>query len=299
MTSEARDERPTGVVAVMTAHRPDAHIRDVVASARRQVDHLVVVDNTPDGVPGADAYLEPDDTLVLLRNGHNAGLAVALNRGVAASPESPFVLLLDQDSVISPAMVRKLVTELAADSTIGAIGPAPWDPTQSRYLDPRTRLRPDLADLAVIITSGMLVRRPVLASVGPFREDFFVDCVDQEFCLRVKAAGWRVVQDKRTLLEHTLGGTRWHGWGKLRFRATHHPAWRIYWVARNTMFMIREHGHRDPRWAVTAVAILAYWALTILAVEPPRIARVTTLLHGVSDGLRRRTDPTMFPGRRP
>ncbi|MBO0925298.1 glycosyltransferase family 2 protein [Cellulomonas sp. zg-ZUI199] len=292
-------EQATRVVAVMTAHRPDPHIVEVVQAVRDQVDAIVVVDNTPAGVPGADAYLTPDDRLTLLANGHNAGLAVALNRGVAAAPDSEFVLFMDQDSVLDAGVVDGLVALMDDDPRIGLAGPAPWDPQEDRYLDPRTRLRDDVADMAVIITSGMLARRSVMEVVGGFREDFFVDCVDQEYCLRVRAAGRRVVQDKRILINHSLGGTRWYGWGPLKFRATHHAAWRIYWVARNTMIMLREHGRRDPRWAVTAVAILVYWAITIALVEPPRLARLRTMLRGVRHGITGRTAPEMFPGRTP
>ncbi len=294
---ETESERTRGVVAVMTAHYPDRHVREVVASALRQVDQVVVVDNTPVGGTSVDDLIDPHEDVLVIRSGHNAGLAAALNRGVQAAGDAELILFLDQDSALPSDLVERLREHFVATPKIGIAGPAPWDPTAERYLDPRTRLRPDVADLAVVITSGMLVRRAVIDEIGPFREDFFVDCVDQEFCLRARETGWRVIQDKRVLLAHSLGGTRWHGWGPLRFRATHHPTWRLYWVGRNTVILIREHWRKEPVWSFVWFAILVYWAITIVLVEPPRIARLRVMVHGVRDGFAGRTDEAKFPGR--
>lgn len=273
-----------GTAAVVTAYGPGQGLADVVASVLDQVDVVVVVDNTPAGTPGAADVLEPHPRLEIVPMGFNAGLAAALNAGIARHPEHARVLLLDQDSTIPAGMVGRLAARLDEDATIGVVGPAPWDAEARRYLDPRASRRPELADLGAIITSGMLVRRATLDGVGPLREDFFVDCVDQELCLRVREAGWRVVQDRTVLLPHELGETRWHGWGPFRLRATHHPTWRLYWIGRNSAIMLREHGRGAPAWSLQWLAIVAYWAVTIVLFEPPRLRRVGTLLRGLADG---------------
>lgn len=288
-----------GTTAVVTAYLPGPGLAEVVASVLDQVDVVVVVDNTPAGFPGATDVLQERDRLEVVPMGFNSGLAAALNAGIARHPGSARVLLLDQDSTIPADMVARLGARLDADPTIGVVGPAPWDAGAGRYLDPRASRRPELADLGAVITSGMLVRRATLDEVGPLREDFFVDCVDQELCLRVRAAGWRVVQDRTVLLPHELGETRWHGWGPFRLRATHHPTWRLYWIGRNSAIMLREHGRAAPAWSAQWLAIVAYWAVTIALFEPPRRERVGTLLRGLVDGMARRPLPERFrPGSR-
>lgn len=285
---------PTGdprSIAVVTAYRPGHQLAGVVAAATAQVDVVVVVDNTPTGTPGAAELLEPSDRVDIVSMGYNSGLAAALNTGVARYAGSERVLLLDQDSSIPPDLVERLGARLEEDPRIGVVAPAPWDAGAARYLDPRASGRPVLADLGAVITSGMLVRRRVLDEVGGFREDFFVDCVDQEFCLRVRSAGWRVTQDRSVLLPHELGETRWHGWGPLRLRATHHATWRLYWIGRNSAVMLREHGRSAPAWSLQWLAIVAYWALTIVLFEPPRWERLGTLVGGLRDGARGRPVP--------
>ena len=285
----------TSVVAIVTAFRPDAGIAAVVTSAAEQCDRVVVVDNTPAGEPGADTMLPEHDRVRVERPGVNEGLAGALNRGVALAADATALLLLDQDSAPSDNLVARLARHLDRDR-IGIAAPAPWDAAADRYLDPRAARRPVVADLPVVITSGMLVRRSFVDAIGPFREDFFVDGIDQDYCLRARRAGWRVVQDRSVRLPHSLGETRWRGWGRLRLRSTQHPTWRLYWTARNTVVLAREHWRREPRWVITALALLGYVAVTVALFEPPRLVRLRRLARGLRDGCRGRVDPTQVPG---
>lgn len=284
------------VTAVVTAFRPDARLTEVVRSAGSQCARVVVVDNTPAGEPGVDALPAVADVAQVLRPGTNLGLAGALNLGVhEASPEHD-LLLLDQDSAVPAGLVERLTARLDADPRIGVVGPVPWDADADRPLDPRATHRAPLADLPVVITSGMVVRRAALDAVGPFREDFFVDCVDQDLCLRVRGAGWRVVQDATVRLPHSLGDTRWRGVGPFRLRSTSHATWRLYWTARNGTVLAREHWRREPVWVATSAALQAYVALTVLLFEPPRLRRLATLARGARDGWSGRSDPAMRPG---
>ncbi|MGN8245647.1 glycosyltransferase [Cellulomonas soli] len=292
MKRQTADQGAT--VAVVTSYLPGPGLAAVVASAADQVDVVVVVDNTPVGAAGAADVLPPSDQVEIVAMGYNSGLAAALNAGIARHPDHALVLLLDQDSTIPTDMVSRLRARLDEDPSIGIVAPAPWDAEAGRYLDPRAARRPQLADLGAVITSGMLLRRTLIDEVGPFREDFFVDCVDQEFCLRTRAAGWRVVQDRTVLLPHELGETRWHGRGPFRLRATHHATWRLYWIGRNSAVMLREHGARARGWSIQWAAIVGYWALTILLFEPPRFRRLGALLGGLRDGAAGRPLPARY-----
>lgn len=290
---EADATHPT-VAAVVTAFLPAAGLATVVAAAAVQCDRVVVVDNTPPGKPGADRVLTPQPNVLIERSPRNLGLAGALNRGVELAGDVETLLLLDQDSVPPADLVRRLTRHLRGSVQIAT--PAPWDAHAGRYLDPRTARRPPVADLPVAITSGMVLRRDVIDKVGPFREAFFVDCVDQDFCLRVRRAGGRVVQDRTVQLPHSLGETRWRGWGPFRLRSTQHPTWRLYWAARNGVVLARENLRREPRWVLTSLAFLGYVALTVALFEPPRLARLARMLRGARDGWAGRVDPAQRPG---
>ncbi len=290
------------MVALVTAFRPDERLAAVVRSAAGQCARVVVVDNTPLGERGASELLVgagvptgADDHVLVHRSGANLGLAGALNLGTGLAGEAGALLLLDQDSVLPDDAVLRLGAHLS-DPRVAVAAPVPWDAGAGRYLDPRAARRPELADLPVVITSGMLVRRSALDAVGPFREDFFVDSIDQDLCLRLRRDGWRVLQDRSVRLPHSLGETRWRGVGPLRLRSTQHPTWRLYWAARNGIVLARENWRREPVWVATSLALLGYVALTVLLFEPPRRARLRTMAHGLRDGWAGRTDPRQRPG---
>lgn len=271
------------VGAVVTWFHPDGDAVDALRATLRQCAAVVVVDNTP------AAEVDPDITAPAgahwMRQGVNLGLAGALNRGVAALPgDVDAVLLLDQDSVLPDGLVDALRRHLAAPD-VGAVGPAPYDAQAGRHLDPRAARRPVVCEREVAITSGLLVRRAAWLDVAPLREDFFVDAVDLDLCLRLRDAGWRILQDRSVLLPHSLGATRWHRALGLRVRATHHPTWRLRSGARNGTVLVREHWRRRPRWAAEQVALLSYWLLTVVAFEPPRRQRAAAFLSGVRAGL--------------
>jgi rhamnosyltransferase len=288
-TSRAR------TVAVMTAFNPDNSLIAVAESVVAQCQRLIIVDNTPPGKKGALDVIGERDGVTILRSSHNVGLAAALTRGISQSGDAEFVFLLDQDSAPPASMVESLTGLLDADRSRGAAGPAPWDENAHRYLDPRTSARPQVAEMPVIITSAMLLRRTAYNSTKGMREDFFVDCVDQDLCLQIRREGWSIVQDKSLLLPHSLGEATWHGRGWLRLRATHHPTWRLYWIARNGIMLSVENAPFDPRWALTNMLILGYWFLTVALFEPPRLARLGALTRGSIDGLFRRRSDRYLP----
>lgn len=272
------------IAAVATAYHPDDRLAAVVESALETCTHVVVVDNTPGTEPTVADKIS-DSRVKVLRSGQNVGLAAALNAGIRELPEDiEAVLLLDQDSVLPGDVVTALAAYLD-DPTIGIAAPTPWDAAHDSSYDTLAALRSEVADRTDVITSGMLVRRSALAQVGSFREDFFVDFVDIDFCLRLRRSGLRIVQDQRLKLPHSLGDRRVHGLGPLRIQVVHYAPWRLYWIARGASTLLRENLRRDPKWALKAVLFLASWSWRTAAFEDTRTRHVAALARGMRDGL--------------
>lgn len=282
------------IAAVATAYHPDERLAAVVESALETCAFVVVVDNTPGTEPTVADKIS-DERVKVLRSGANVGLAAALNAGVRELPDdASAVLLLDQDSVLPGDVVTALAGYLD-DPTIGIAAPTPWDATHDSSYDTLAALRSDVADRTDVITSGMLIRRSALERVGGFREDFFVDFVDIDFCLRLRRTGLRIVQDQRLKLPHSLGDRRVHGLGPLRIQIVHYPAWRLYWIARGASTLLRENLRRDPRWALKAVLFLASWTWRSAAFEDARARHVAALARGMRDGLLGRVSLRYLP----
>jgi rhamnosyltransferase len=287
------------IAAVATAFHPDERLTAVVEAALKSCSRVVVVDNTPGGEASSAAPLGELPGVTVLGDGRNRGLAAALNAGVAelTAPETDapdFVLFLDQDSVLTEELVLGLAAHFD-EPGVGIAAPAPWDEQSGRYYEPGTESGPDVADRDAVITSGMLVRCTVLEQVGPFRTEFFVDHVDNDFSLRVRAAGHRIVRDKRHKLAHSLGQRNQHKVPGVSVASSRHPTWRLYWIARNGTVLIREHRRDAPAWSRNTGAYLIWWFLLRTLIEPPRGPRAVAMLRGFRDGLRGRTDLRYLP----
>jgi rhamnosyltransferase len=283
------------IAAVVTAYHPDERLAAVVESALLSCDSVVIADNTPGDAPSLAEKLG-DPRVRVLRSGRNRGLAGALNEGLAQVPAAAeAVLFLDQDSVLPPELVSGLVAHLAEDPRIGVVGPTPVDvATGDRYERSADR-HAALDDRPSIITSGMVVRRSCFESVPGFREDFFVDCVDTDFCLRIRRSGSRVVRDADLVLPHSIGSGRDHKLGPLNVRVLHYPAWRHYWIARNGVVLSREFFGTERGFVITNALFMARWLLVTAAFDDRRRDSVPAVLRGLLHGLTGRVSRRYLP----
>jgi rhamnosyltransferase len=288
------------ITAIVTAYHPDGLLRGVVDSALASCASVIVVDNTPSPPEGEAEQPDPlggyrDPRVTVLGSGRNLGLAAALNLGLAALPaQTRAVLFLDQDSVIPDGLIDGLAEDLG-DASIGVVGPSPVDAATGRAYETLAGRHARLDDRDMVITSGMLVRRSCLERVPGFREDFFVDYVDLDFCLRLRRAGVRIVRDLGLELPHSIGDVRVHPFLGLSARVGHYAAWRHYWIARNGTILIRENLRVLPVWAITNTLYMSRWFVQLVIFEPERRTHAAAFLRGLRDGLTRRVTREFIP----
>ena len=126
------------IAAVIVLYYPDLTLLErLLASLGGQADRVVAIDNTPGSPATLAPFLERFQcTIAYIPVGDNKGIAEAQNIGIRESIRAgcSHVLLLDQDSVLSPGMVNKLIAAegelLKAGIKVGAVGP--------RYVDGKT-----------------------------------------------------------------------------------------------------------------------------------------------------------------
>ncbi len=114
-----------------------------------------------------------------------------------------------------------------------------------------------------LATSGSLVDLAAHAQIGPFRDDFFIDAVDLEWCFRAWARGWSCWMDPGTAIPHSVG----RGTIRARFLPVampDQPLFRMAVYVRNTAYGWRLP-HVPLRWKVKQAAYLPlqiglYWS---------------------------------------
>jgi rhamnosyltransferase len=291
-----------GICAVIVSYNPDERLVDLVEAVRPQVGGLVLVDNaSSDPALGMVRTFENQE-LEIIRNERNLGVAAALNQGLAYARRNGFEwgLTLDQDSLPADDMVAHLCQAFEAaggGDAIAILAPQLVDPRLGRRTPflrsaaglffRRTRCTGDiLTGVTTAVTAGALMRINIVDALGGFREDFFIDYVDTEFCLRARSRGFRIVAACKAIMEHQLGQRDRRRVGPFVLYPTHHAVERWYYFGRNRVPMLRMYALRFPHWCLYELVAGTYGLLRMMAVEGRRIQKLGAFMRGTVDGLR-------------
>lgn len=180
---------------------------------RSNIEMLVIDNASTDG--SADMVAAEFPEVRLIRNAENAGFARGNNAGIAAST-GRYVLLLNCDTIVPAGALERLVAFMDAHPQAGACSPRlvrldgtpqPYafgnDPTLGYLLRrglSRLLFRRSLHDwgvaetIAVDWVSGacLLARRTAIEQVGGLDEAMFMYFEDNDWCRRMRLAGWQV-----------------------------------------------------------------------------------------------------------
>lgn len=218
---------------------------DAVTSALTYIHHLrqlFVVDNSENDNSDLLSAL-PAERCVYLPNFINQGIAAALNRGcrIAAQAGATWILTMDQDSRFDESSVPDYLAEAAGCDhfeCVGVFSPCHICDTNKHHTHARYERR------TAVMTSGNLLRTKAFETLGGFREDFFIDLVDDEFCCRLLEHGFDIVCLNQIHLTHQLGDGPKRICGIFRKTFIPHNALRHYYITRNTLWTIKLHLER-------------------------------------------------------
>ncbi len=288
-----------GVCAVVVTFHPDGGLPERLRRVIPQVGATIVVDNgSGDESSGTLQELSTWPELTLIANGENLGIARALNLGIEQAQAGGFswVLLLDQDSLVDEDMVRRLqVTQasFADASRLAIIGSRFRDTSGRRIESTKLDSTGDLwQEVESTITSGSFLSLSAHAAIGPFREEFFIDHVDTEYCYRARAMGYRVIETREPLMSHSIGSQTHHRVGWSTIWTTNHSAERRYYMARNNTVLLREYGTSDGgSWRVKSITRCFRLCKRIVFFEDDKPAKVRAVVQGWWDGVRGHMGP--------
>ena len=295
MTAVTRD----GLCAVIVTYYPDAEIAARVARISAQVDRVVIVDNHSGPATLSSLYaLAAQAGVEVIFNAENRGIAAALNQGVRRAFEAGylFALLFDQDTVALEmtsvyALIYSEVSAGGREALVGANFLRSVDGQVGKKSRPQAVPAGSSglwAESVTILTSGTLLPKTVWDTLGEFRDEFFIDGVDEEYCLRARAAGVRVVTSTEPLMQHTIGEqSRYRLLGRTGWMHNYSPL-RHYCRSRNALVLWRTYLRREPRWVACHILFNAKIAGKVFLFEPQKRRKLRSIGLGVWDGLRGR-----------
>jgi rhamnosyltransferase len=309
VTESVLHKQAVRVTAIVVSFQPrESDLARLIRAVAPQVEDLIVIDNGSDSDRMTCLEVLRSDVTEIVHLGQNFGIAYAHNVGIrwAEARRATHVLLLDQDSEPAPDMVATL---LAAESEllhrhmkVGAVGPVFYDARLDRtwpfYVLSKLGIRPrycptdspvDVGSIPcdLLITSGSLIRLPVLQETGPLNEGFFIEHVDTEWSLRARAHGFLLFGVCSARMYHTLGDAVLKLPFTRRTVQLYRPQ-RYYYMFRNAVLLWRLP-HAPLQWKINEIKRLLLRIVLLGIFAPERVKRLRMMGLGLWHGLIGRT----------
>jgi len=303
-SGQVNSRRQSQVCAAIVTYNIGEAIHPCLDAVRDQVGHVVIVDNGSDELTRRELHkVEASDSVTLILNDRNEGIAHAFNQAVQWAQGKTFrwILTLDHDSEATPGMVDKLVDAFATlekrgIQNVGVVGANPFDVNHQHYLlyGPGAEDEPPLEEEIEVISSGSLLPLHIFDKVGLFNEDLFIYYVDTDFCRRITRSGFRVFVCLRAKLLHKEGCKTLHRFLWRHAYYDHYSKAARYYLMRNAIYILKKHSFRlsDIQWMGRR---LCRDHLKILIFDDERFATLWFSLRGLIDGLRGKVGPMATP----
>lgn len=211
---------------------------------------IMVLDNaSTDGSVAAIEAAFPAVQIIELTE--NLGYAGNNNVGIveAVSQGADWVFVLNEDTVLDPECLSKMVQVGERDPKIGIVGPmvyhydepdviqsaggslgGNWESQHIAQNEPDTGQFPQPHRVDWISGCAIMVRTAVIDDVGPLDERFFYYWEETEWCLRSGRAGWQVM--------HVPSAKLWHKGVQRDYRPGPNVT---YYSTRNRFLMMSKH----------------------------------------------------------
>lgn len=244
------------IYAVIVTYEPDVNsLINAIKKINEQCSGIIVVDN---GSSNLDLLLNEtklkDVSVDILSLNENLGIATAQNRGIekAIKCGANYIIFFDQDSDTPLGFVDSLVAEykklLLTNNDVAAVGPIFKDSRFGFYypliklnkFGVRKRIVPseedDNIELSFIISSGMLTSVSMIENIGMMKDEFFIDYVDTEWCLRAVAKGYKFYAIPKACMNHAIGDNNIKF---LCWKLPVHSPFRRYYRMRNMFYLFK------------------------------------------------------------
>jgi len=276
------------IAGVIILYNPSHNTIKNIISYIDLLDHLFVIDNSE--IPDRDII---DKILMLTDNisyqsfGKNLGIATALNTGCELSLTKGYewILTMDQDSIFyednlynliqSIKLVDANVTGIITPDHVTSITINRNDFTQGTFL----RL------IKNCMTSGNLLNLKIWDTAGRFKDEFFIDFVDHEFCLRLNKNGYLIYLCTKSVLIHQLGDGLLFKWLNMQLSVTNHNYIRRYYMTRNRLWCLAHYFFTDTRICIKEIYSILAELFKIILKEEDKYKKLRSFFEGTRDFL--------------
>jgi len=177
---------------------------------------VIVVDNG--STDGTRAWLKTQPDILHILNSGNLGFGPAVNQGIFCA-STPSVVVLNNDTLVSPNWLTNMLAHFNADPTRGLVGPMSnfvsgpqlINANNLNSLDSVNHFADSLfsgnqgksQDVQRLVFFCVLIKKEVLDKIGSLDERFILgNFEDDDFCRRAMLAGYKCAMAMDTFVYH-------------------------------------------------------------------------------------------------
>lgn len=226
------------ICAGIITYNPDIdRLKKNILAIYIQVDKVYIFDNHSNNVIDIVKLCEAFSNVVLLREKDNYGIAYALNFlcSTAIYDAYDWILTLDQDSISPNGLISTMKNYISDE--IGILCPAIY----YDGIKKNTQLKKITEEVSACMTSASLTNLAAYKKVDGFNNDYFIDFVDNEYCMKLRLNNYKIIKVNKCVLNHQLGDTKTFKFLFIKRNLTSHKPWRLYYMARNNYNFIKKY----------------------------------------------------------
>lgn len=232
------------VSAIYFTYFPDTKLLDdSIVSSLKQVDNVVVFNNSPE----ISLEFIDNERVTVVDVGENVGVkGLNIAAKIAFEKGSDYVVIQDQDSSLPVDYISSAIDYYKINRSV--IAPLYYDRERDYYgksYDIGWLVKKDdvkrnggYVETHFAIGSGLFVSREVWEKVSGLGEDFFLDCVDMDFCFKLRDIGVPIFIDSNSIMNHSIGNDFI---GVLGLKISNHSTYRHQLYYRNTFKLLRRN----------------------------------------------------------
>jgi rhamnosyltransferase len=289
--TQLRNSDNLRICAVISTYRPDNEFPRRVDLVSQQVGSVIIVNDSDSIVIHhlLFQWFEQNKTLsnvILHTNDSNMGVSASLNVGLKLAIKLGFnhFLFLDDDTTVMPGLVEKLIyykdrVNKESKTPVGIISMSGIPIGET--LEDTHSYGEQWQDKRGVITSGSFFDLHVVNAVACFREEFIIDAIDYDYCLRARKKGFRVIKIMEPGIFHTIGKNL----GKNSFDENEYKYRRLYYSIRNGTVLAKEYLFSDPLYTVAVIITQLRIILIILFTESCKSRKLKCVIHGYRDAI--------------
>lgn len=234
------------LAGLVVVYNPNNSVFDSINSYIDDLDCLYVVDNSLSD----NSKMFNNKKIKYIPNMDNLGIARALNIGAenAISDNYKYLLTMDQDSKFEKKGLSKLKYLIdnyeKNDELVKSFGK---NVDKVGIFTPVHVINGDVSIMGIsssrydspvnVMTSGNIINLDLYKKIGGFKDWFFIDCVDFDYCLNLRRHGYNIIRANDIILHHELGSyVQKKMFGKT-YSTFEHNYIRRYYIVRNRHYL--------------------------------------------------------------